>query len=312
MGKTNTELLNKIDTGGLAAGGLLLPEQAKQFFKMTFEATPFSKLHRKEQRRVKTGEIDKIGVGRRLLRKKSEGIDDNYRAGVDHGKVEYATVAQRLPWEITEETFLENIEGEGYEDLVMGLMTTQMGIDCEDLHFNGDTASADPFLNINDGWLKIINNGVGAHVVDCVADQKYNKGIMFRILNTLPSKYADPSKVKWIMSPRRHNLYKEYLSNRATPGGDNILAGGNDLAIRPLGFDVVVVPSVPDNIILFGDPKNFVAVWTYSIRIRKTTEGREAVMEDKRFYVIHFDDDPIIQELDAVVLAKNITETIGD
>lgn len=312
MPRSNEEMFEKMDTGTLSGGGLLNPEQARTFFKMTFESTPFSKLHRKEQRKVKTGEIDKIGIGRRLLRRKTEGVDDNYRAAVTTGKIEYATVPVRLPWELTEEVFLENIEGENFEDLVMSMMTTQTGIDLEDLHFNGDTTSSDPFISLNDGWIKIIKNAVGAHVLDCTADSKFNKAIMFRILNNLPSKYADPSKIKWMMSPKRHSLYKEYLSGRSTPGGDNILAGGNELAIRPLGFDVVVIPSMPDDIIILGDPQNFVAVWTYSMKIRKTTEGKEAVMQDKRFYVIHFDDDAIIQEPDAVVLAYNLTETIGD
>lgn len=65
-----------ITTAGLAAGGALNPEQAKKFIQQTFEATPLSGLVRHELRSAKTGEIDKIGVGRRLLRKKTENTDD--------------------------------------------------------------------------------------------------------------------------------------------------------------------------------------------------------------------------------------------
>ena len=70
-----------ITTAGLAAGGALNPEQAKKFIQQTFEATPLSGLVRHELRSAKTGEIDKIGVGRRLLRKKTENTDDGYRSG---------------------------------------------------------------------------------------------------------------------------------------------------------------------------------------------------------------------------------------
>lgn len=59
-----------ITTAGLAAGGALNPEQAQKFIQQTFEATPLSGLVRHELRKAKTGEIDKIGVGRRLLRKR--------------------------------------------------------------------------------------------------------------------------------------------------------------------------------------------------------------------------------------------------
>ena len=51
--------------------------------------------------------------------------------------------------------------------------------------------------------------------------------------------------------------------------------------------------------ILLTDPKNLIVVNTYGIKVRRTTEGKEAVMMDKRFYVIHFDYDPIIEETDA-------------
>jgi hypothetical protein len=170
---SNEELLRKIDTNSLAGGGLLSSEQSKKFFQMTFDATEFSKLHRKEQRRAKTGEIDKISIGGRLLRKKVENVDDNYRAGITTGKVEYSTVPVRLPWELTEETLRENIEGESFEDTVMKMMTTQVGVDLEDLHFNGDTSSADDFLKINDGWVKQAK--AGTHVLNLTADAKYNK-----------------------------------------------------------------------------------------------------------------------------------------
>jgi hypothetical protein len=45
---------------------------------------------------------------------------------------------------------------------------------------------------------------------------------------------------------------------------------------------------------------------SYNVIIRKTTEGKEAIMQDKRFYVIHLDFDPIIEELDATVIIKGL------
>jgi hypothetical protein len=38
----------------------------------------------------------------------------------------------------------------------------------------------------------------------------------------------------------------------------------------------------------------------------KTTEGKEAIMQDKRFYVCHLDFDPIIEETDATVIVKGL------
>ena len=93
---------------------------------------------RHEVRTEKSGEIDKIGIGKRKLRGKMENVDDGYRAGVEFGSIKYETTAVRLPWEITEETIRQNIEGENLENVITNLMTKQVGVDSEDLLINGD------------------------------------------------------------------------------------------------------------------------------------------------------------------------------
>ena len=125
-------------TTGVVTSGLLQPYQAKKFLKQTFEATPLMSAVRHEIRKEKSGQIDKIGIGQRLLRKKVENKDDGYRATPRFGQVEYNTVSVRLPWEISEDTLRENIEGESFEGVVTNLMTTQIGVDTEDLLINGD------------------------------------------------------------------------------------------------------------------------------------------------------------------------------
>lgn len=127
-----------VTTSSLSNGGLLNKEQARKFIQQTFDATNLNQLVRHEMRTAKTGEIDKIGIARRIIRQKIENTDDGYRAGVTSGQIEYATRAIRLPWEITEETLRENIEGQSFESIVTNLMTTQLGIDLEDIYLNGD------------------------------------------------------------------------------------------------------------------------------------------------------------------------------
>jgi hypothetical protein len=111
---TNEQIINKAGepiTTGSVAHGLLSPYQAKKFIQQTFEATNLGPLVRHVMRTEKTGEIDKIGIISRILRAKVENTDDGYRAGITTDVIEYACKAVRLPWEITEETLRENIEG---------------------------------------------------------------------------------------------------------------------------------------------------------------------------------------------------------
>ena len=306
MANSNRAIIRKaaIETGSLSSG-LLNPEQARKFIQQTFEATNLNSLIRHEMRTAKTGEIDKIGIARRILRKKTENHDDGYRAGVETSQIEYATTAVRLPWEITEETLRENIEGQNLEQIITDLMTTQLGIDLEDLYLNGDeaTESTDPdydFLKINDGWIKQISNG--GHVYDDSSESSMSLDLFYKTLKTLPNKYNN-GKLRWLMSPHRAQEWELFLLNKVVNAGGAV---PESVYNSPARIPAVECPSLDDGTIILTDPKNLVVVNTYSVKIRKTTEGKEAIMMDKRFYVTHLDYDPIIEELDATAIIKGL------
>jgi len=301
--------------------GLLNPEQASQFLRQTFEATPLGPLVRHELRRSKSGTIDKIGIASRILRKKIENIDANadgsaptldpttgqitgYRAKPHFSDIEYACTAARIPWEITEETLRENIEGQSLEATITNLMTTQLGVDLEDIYLNGDvdTPATDPdqlFLYQNDGWVKQIMNG--GHVVNST-NNPMELATYYRALQAMPNKYNN-GKLRWLMSPHRRQAWELYILNQAVENGGIIT---DKRVENPVSIPVVEVPAMPDDKILLTDPRNLITVSTYGVIIRKTTEGKEAIMADKRFYVIHLDFDAIIEELDATAVVANL------
>ena len=303
----NQDIIRKaatIETTSLASG-LLNPEQAKKFIQQTFEATTLGGLVRHEMRTAKTGEVDKIGIARRIVRKKTENTDDGYRAGVETSQIEYATTAVRLPWEITEETLRENIEGQNFETIVTNLMTTQLGIDLEDLYLNGDeaTESTDPdydFLKINDGWIKQISNG--GHVYDASSATGMSLDLFYKTLAQLPNKYNN-GKLRWLMSPHRAQEWELFLLNQVIGKGGAV---PESIYNSPARIPTVECPALDDGTILLTDPKNLIVVNTYSVKIRKTTEGEKAIMMDKRFYVTHLDYDPIVEDLDATAIIKGL------
>ncbi len=211
---------NVIDTQSLTSGHLNA-EQSKMFIKKTFESTNLSPLIRHEIRRSRTGEIDKIGIANRLIREKKENVDDGYRATAITSQVDYETTAVRVPWEITEETIRENIEGEDFEASIFELMTLQLGVDLEDLYLNGDedTESTDKdysFLKINDGWVKQIKNG--GHIYDASSEDGMSIDMFYNVLAQLSNKYNN-GKLRWLMSPRRAQEWSLMLINKALGAG---------------------------------------------------------------------------------------------
>ena len=338
-------------TTGDVTSGLLNPEQSRQFMQQVFESTPLSQQVRHEMRRVRSGEIDKIGIAGRILRGKVEDTDDGYRAKPNFGSVKYQTVAVRLPWEITEETLRENIEGQGLETTITNLMTRQIGVDQEDLCLNGDESMGEipefsattayakgekviysgglyqfnaahaagawtgtdadvvgtqgdvDFLKLNNGWVKQIAED--GHVVDH-AGAAMSLDVFYKALRSLPNKYNN-GRLRWIMSPHRQQEWERYILDKAVTVGGII----SDRRVEnPCAIPAIPAPAMPDDKLLLTDPKNLVVVNTYDMKIRKTTEGKEAIMKDKRFYVIHFDFDAIIEEVDATAIVTGLNALV--
>lgn len=310
---TNSSIIRKaaLTTADITSG-LLSPEQAKKFIQQTFEATPLSPLVRHEMRRAKSGEIDKIGIASRILRGKVENTDDGYRAKPNFGSVKYATTAVRLPWELTEETLRENIEGQSMEATITSLMTKQLGVDREDLCINGDedtpaTTDSAPtpdydFLKMNDGWVKQIMNG--GHVEDRTSKTggAMSLDVFYDALRGLPNKYNNGA-LRWLMSPHRRQEWERFILDKAITVGGII----SDRRVEnPISIPAIEVPAMPDDKIVLTNPQNLIVANTYDLIIRKTTEGKEAIMQDKRFYVVHFDFDAIIEELDATAIITGL------
>ena len=305
----NRSIVNKaagtaISTGSITHG-LMNPEQARRFIQQTFEATNLSPLIRHEMRTAKSGEIDKIGIASRIMRKKVENTDDGYRAGVKTSQIEYATTAVRLPWEITEETLRENIEQQNLEKVITDLMTTQLGVDMEDLYLNGDEATSSEaqdydFLKINDGWIKQIKNG--GHVYDASSASEMNLDMFYKTLAQIPNKYNN-GKLRWLMSPKRAQDWELFLLNKVIGAGGAV---PDSIYTAPAKIQTVECPSLSDDFILLTDPKNLIVVNTYDVKLRRTVEGKDAIMMDKRFYVAHLDYDPIIEELDATAIITGL------
>lgn len=295
--------------------GLLSVERGSAFIRALKEKGALSTAMRQETRTATSGEIDKMATGRRILRAATENADDGYRAGATFSSVTYSTRKVRLPWEITEDVFHENLEGQGFESTIVDEMTTQFSLDLEDLEINGDTAAgAGPdqaFLQINDGILKQITAAATAGRI--INGSTTNAGVIdkahfFDALYAMPNKYRSNSNLRWIMSPARHIAWWEVLSNRSTAAGDALLEARGGAANGPLGIPVLEVPALPDSVLLLADPRNFVRVVSWQVRRRKVTGETDAELaaKDKRFYVFFIKHDVIIEEFDSVVMTTNL------
>lgn len=126
--------------------------------------------------------------------------------------------------------------------------------------------------------------------------------LYYNTLQLLPNKYNN-GKLRWLMSPKRAQNWELFLLNKVVNAGGAV---PESIYNAPARIPTVECPSMDDGTIILTDPKNLIVVNTYTVRIRKTTEGKEAIMMDKRFYVTHLDYDPIIEEPAAAAIITGL------
>lgn len=216
----DNNLLEKVivstEIGNPAGSGLLSPEQANTFIDYMWDATVIGNQVRTIRMRSTEMEIDRIGVGQRLLRAATEAVDTGENQGVFFSKISLSTKKLRLDWELSTETLEDNIEGEALEDHIARLMAAQAGNDLEDLAINGDTASGDPLLKVFNGWRKIALTGTAttgtvdgaAHIVDH-AGAPLNRAAANKALKAMPRKFMQRrNQLKFFTGT---NLIQDYL-----------------------------------------------------------------------------------------------------
>jgi len=143
----NTRMLEKavITTGELASTALLSPTQAKKFIQQVFDATPTLTIARRITMPATKYNIDKIGIGRRIARKATQNTAPGFTVPVvtTGAQVQVQLDAQEiiLPWEVSLQSLEDTLEGANFEDTLMNMMTSQLGVDLEDLYWNGDTTN---------------------------------------------------------------------------------------------------------------------------------------------------------------------------
>lgn len=196
-----------IHVGSEGKGGLLNPEQSARFLDYMFDATVIGKVARTVRMRADTTEIDRIGVGEKLMKLAAEAENTGSNAAVQFSKISLTTKKLRLDWELSTESLEDNIEGADLEDHIARLMATQAGNDLEDVVLNGNTAlSSDALYKSFDGVVKIAKTN--GHVV-AGAGAAISRDIFNKALKAMPRKYKQRRPDLRFLSGS--NLIQDYL-----------------------------------------------------------------------------------------------------
>jgi HK97 family phage major capsid protein len=325
----SNELLQKvIDTTevGAGGGGLLKPEQSNRFIDYMFDATILTRVARTIRMRSDTTEIDKVGVGEKLMVLASEGTNAGQTdRGATFTKVSLTTKKLRLDWELSSESLEDNIEGADLEDHIARLMATQAGNDIEDLAINGDTAlTSDNLYKAFNGFRKLALNG--GQVVDA-GGATISKATFNSALKAMPRKYKQRrNQLRFFTGS---NLVQDYLYNLTTVGStpediaSSILRGnpaapeGNPGGVIPFAFGipVVEVPLIDETRtgtysgatgqhgeVHLTFPQNFIVGIKRDITVYREFKPKKDTIE----YTLYIRVGVAVENLDSFVVVKNV------
>ncbi len=270
----SNELLLKADltVADLQAnGGELVDEQANRFVRKLIKEPTILRDVRTIEMRAPQRQINKIQFGSRIMRAApavGSGLSSGDRAAPVTEQVLLTTFEVMAEVRLTYDVLEDNIErigtlgqhadvgitalSGGLRDTVVDLMAERAALDLEELALNGDTASADTYLALNDGYLvEVETNGNIADIGGAkIAKETFKVG-----MQVLPDQYhRNVAQMRHYVSVDQDVEYRDSLASRATGVGDSFVQGQQNPT--PFGVPVSRVQTMPEDKGLFTNPLN--------------------------------------------------------
>lgn len=228
-----------------ANGGVLSPEQANQFIDFVLDEPTMLPQCRVVRMGAPEVKINRIGFATRILRaaltagsELDGGGNDRYVRAADRAKPTTTQILLnsreviaeiRIPYEALE----DNIEGRSMEEHVMRLIASRAALDLEEFALWSDTASGDPYLALQNGWLKRCTQNITDN-----ANVGINPDLFANAMLALPQQYLKYlPQLRAYVSMANTIRYRQKVSQRQTGYGDSALVDNIPLQAHGLKIE---------------------------------------------------------------------------
>ena len=291
IGTVSSPAADKLGPAGTVApsdgGGILNPEQSRQFIEYIWEQQVLARDGRRVTMRGNTAELEKLNVGERVIRAAAQAEATYTNAGVTFTKVEISTKKIRLDWEVSTEALEDNIEGAGLEDHLVRTMTRAFANDLEDLAINGTGSGTNAFLNILEGFVAKEASGHSANYGTTIEDLQ---GLIlamprkFRGSRSAMKFYADTETVAAIINGlgSTGNLNSERIIERVIDAQAPQTLGA-PIQYRVLGLPLVEVPLMPTGYVSLTFPENRIWGFQRDVTVHREFQPKKDTVEYTTF-----------------------------
>ncbi|MBO1583131.1 phage major capsid protein [Bacillus sp. XF8] len=243
------------------------------------------------------GNIDTLSVGKRKLREASKNDTPTGVGSITPGQIPYAVKKVRWDEWLQDDDvwYALAARGQNIEDVIVGMIQEQFGLDLQDLIFNGDTSSADPFIKIIDGFVKKAKTSVNK--TDLAANDITIQAFVDHVA-VLPDKYKNRNDISWFITQKTHDKLMSLLTTRQTNLGDAVLLDGK--VAKLAGYEVEIVQEMQTGFAMLTPRDNLKPVFTRNVRYKRTGDGATAAAKDATYHILFAYLDCVIREVDAV------------
>lgn len=265
----------------------------------------------------KTFNLDKIGLGSKVLVKATPGTDPGDTVSIS-GPTQVQLNAQEIIAivSIGDDTLEDNIEGDAFVQKLLGMIGRAAANEIEQAAIHGDTAVADTgILDRWDGFYKLAKAN-GAHVTEAMADtDRYwpgtNGGKAARLIKSIPTKYRQDFRQMGVLL--HNDLYIDYQEELASKGYSEAymaITGMQNVPIRSIAnitvpmmktdmaFTYSATPYTDGAFVMITDLRNLILGIHRDIRIEPYRQPRKRATD----YVLTMRGDVKIENGDAIAI----------
>jgi len=303
--KDNEEALKDVAPGDLS-GGVMPRDLFEDWYQRVQDTSRLLDMVRTEVLPRPKMELARIGVGERMRRGAAvEEGTSNGSAEVNTDGIEMDAEKGVLSWDLPRET-VEDTIGQ-VDEIVLDKMANQWSIDTQDLGINGDSGSADAFLQQNNGWLNILNGRTDTNTYDHQGGA-IDTSLFHESRAALPNKFKRSGEVQepvYMMNLSHLENYEYDLTQREDPLGAAVLFSEDD--ITPFNYDVYGFAAWPEDTALLTYPENLIyGIWQETeIEVLDATDK---TAENDLFarYFMRTRDDFQVEDEEGAVLINNL------
>lgn len=265
---------SQIGPGQLNPGGALRPQASEKMISLVFDDDFLKKVTTRRMKRL-TADGNVFDIPSRSMRHVPQGTEPTAADKTNTNEFGYELSAKEteLYVDITLDFLRDNADNTNIVTELEAAFAMKLRGELVDLAFNGDEADADPFIKLNDGWVKIAQDAANLPKVQIDPATDGWVDTFAAVLEQLPSHFRGGAA--FIVNTADRDRYALEIGKHVS--GTNFIETGKAGSL--IQYPLVTSHFVPEGHVMLTNPKNLVFGLNTQMDRFKEFDARKRVWE---------------------------------